>query len=672
MASSQRKKYPFLTAGYLLRSPQALVLVGIVLVLCLAPLLFLGPDPLIAFPRVPWMDSPDIPVLQAEKYQFIGGPFTHTLLLLLGGTIAGCAAILAFARSATRPSALTAVISMVLFWTAVISIIQAISAEGISTFTEDPADFIPFTWFVTRTFDALLLTIGGALLLLPNPTRLLLRTRYITSIFLIFGLLAAAVLWLSSNIPLPQTVYPDNLITRPWDIPIFLLLFLCAVFIYPRVHREKKSHFSFALWLSLIPLVAAQLYLIFGSAFRFDDAFNTAYGLHIVFSGIIFAGLIWDYVRSNREEERLIDEVRAREARIRTMFNTASEAIIAVDEEGRIELWNPYATTIFGWTRDEALGQSATDLLAPASQRQRLIEHVDGMTTENGHSRFTPGNYPPLELTIETRSGESRVVQFSIAASGPQRHPAYTIFARDMTERKALEQNMVQMDRVITIGTLTAGIGHEINNPLAYLLTNLELARETICDEPVDTDELTHQISASLNGAERIHTIVQDLRLMSGFQEEPPHLIDVAEVLRAALRMTERHLKAMTTLTTDINDDVFALADESRLTQVVINLLNNAAHAMPQRPHEENHVHLCLRSDGDHILIEVSDNGTGIPEELQEKIFDPFFTTKPRGQGTGLGLSLSRKIIASFNGELTLTSKPFEGSTFQIRLPRLP
>lgn len=594
------------------------------------------------------------------------GAFTHSTLLIVGGFLAISSATLSLARFMVHRSALTSVISITLFWSGFVAIIQALTIDGAIYAARDVENYIPFTWTITRHLNALLIFGAGVLLLWPRRQLALLRPGFMLGVFALFGTLALTLLGLASYLELPQTTRPEAIIVRPWDLPALVIFAISAFGIFPRIHRRYRSHFSLALWLSILPLLAAQLYLIFGSTRIFDAAFNAAYGLSALSSAVIFGGLIFDYVRSTSQEQHLLRTISEREVRIRTMFEGAAEAIIAFNTDGVIELWNPAATLLLGWREDDIIGRNITTLLVPRAHRPYFTDQLERLVTDrtsrNIHSYALGG---PFDIVLLHQEGKEVHVELSLATSGQQGAPIFTLFARDLSAQKQMQLRMTQMDRMITVGTMAAGVGHEINNPLTYLIANLDLI-----EEAEDDKERDHSIEAARQGAERIRRIVDDLRLLSGFQQQPRHKVAVADALEVALRMTRQLIQRSASLHQTLAKTSPVLADEPRLTQVFINLLTNAAHALSTRPRHKNRIDVHLLEVDDRVIIEISDNGPGIPTEIQDAIFEPFFTTKPAGEGSGLGLSLCRQIVESFEGSLTVESKPDEGATFRVSLPR--
>jgi len=240
------------------------------------------------------------------------------------------------------------------------------------------------------------------------------------------------------------------------------------------------------------------------------------------------------------------------------------------------------------------------------------------------------------------------------------------VSGRDVTERKRLRAKLLVSDRMASLGTLAAGIAHEINNPLAYVTGNLEAVSETLRDTaraagvlPAERAELRSAISDARDGAERVRKIVQGLRLFSRSEDEQRVPLEVAGVLEAAIRLTSNEIRHRAQLVRELGPVPLVVADDSRLTQVFINLLVNAAHAIPEGRSDRNRITVRTRTDDQgRAVIEVEDTGKGIAPDLMSRVFDPFFTTKDVGGGTGLGLSICHGIISGLGGQISIESTP--------------
>ena len=241
-------------------------------------------------------------------------------------------------------------------------------------------------------------------------------------------------------------------------------------------------------------------------------------------------------------------------------------------------------------------------------------------------------------------------------------------------ERRKLEGQLKTSDRMASVGVLAAGVAHEINNPLSYVITNLDLLKNGLSQESrsdVDRLDLIKMVEQAQQGAERVRQVVKDLKTFSGHSDDQLIPIDLRKVIEFSLRMSTNHLKYRAKVTTDFRAAPHALANENRLGQVLLNILINAAQAIPEGNAEKNEVVVRLDTDpSGRALIEVRDSGVGIPPDILPKIFDPFFTTKPIGVGTGLGLAICRNIILKLNGELSVESRVGFGTQIRILLPR--
>ncbi|MBN1206943.1 MAG: PAS domain-containing protein [Myxococcaceae bacterium] len=246
--------------------------------------------------------------------------------------------------------------------------------------------------------------------------------------------------------------------------------------------------------------------------------------------------------------------------------------------------------------------------------------------------------------------------------------------AQDITERKAMEKRLVIADRMAALGTLAGGIAHEINNPLTFITTNLMWLEE--CLLPGDPKqlppihELRGAVSDAREGASRVRNIVRELKSFSRVDEARHQPVDVHRGLEFSLNIAAQEIRPRARLVRDFGEVPHVLGDETRLGQVFLNLLMNAAQAIPEGRPEANTITVRTRvAAPGQVVVEISDTGVGIPPELLERIFDPFFTTKPMGVGTGLGLSICHGIVSALGGQISVQSELGKGTTFSVTLP---
>ncbi|WP_375767319.1 ATP-binding protein [Archangium gephyra] len=243
------------------------------------------------------------------------------------------------------------------------------------------------------------------------------------------------------------------------------------------------------------------------------------------------------------------------------------------------------------------------------------------------------------------------------------------------TELEEANAQLLFADRLVTVGQLAAGVGHEINNPLAFILGNLSYAREELermqgAPSPLEREELLAALSEAHEGAERVKLLVQDLKMLARADDAVGGPVDLESVLRSASKMAAHEVRQRARVVMQTEGAPRAHGNAARLCQVFLNLIINAAHAIPPGQVEQNEIRLVARKGPDtRVLVEVSDSGCGIPAENLERIFRPFFTTKPAGVGSGLGLSVCQRIITMHGGDITVESQPGRGTTFRIALP---
>jgi PAS domain S-box-containing protein len=357
--------------------------------------------------------------------------------------------------------------------------------------------------------------------------------------------------------------------------------------------------------------------------------------------------------------------LRESEKRFRDLVDGAPDGVVIL--RGPVVMYlNARAARLLGLPGPaQGMGRVITDFLHP-EDRERAATRIRRLLEKGG-----------LDERAEYRSvddrGEEHTVEISSIPIEYQGGPAVLAFARDVTERKRMEIKLLEADRLTALGVLSAGVAHEINNPLAYVLLNLEyLKRELpkVGSDPSRIEALMVRVQDACHGADRVASIVRDLRTFARGEETARQPVSLETVIEAAVNIAYPEIRTRARLERRYQTVPAVDGNASRLEQVFLNLLLNASQAFTDDSGEaDNLIRVSLHSEGEHVVAEVNDNGPGIAPELLGRIFDPFFTTKPVGVGTGLGLPICRGIVQTHGGEITVDSKPGQGATFTLSFP---
>ena len=241
--------------------------------------------------------------------------------------------------------------------------------------------------------------------------------------------------------------------------------------------------------------------------------------------------------------------------------------------------------------------------------------------------------------------------------------PAELIVVRDVTLRHELQGRLALADRMSSLGTLAAGVAHEINNPLALVMSNLELAAR----RPGESERF---VRSAIEGAGRVRDIVRDLRVFAKPEPETPEPVDLGEVISSSVALARGKVQTRARLETELESVPLVAAGHGKLGQVVLNLIINAFEALPEeRGAGENRIVVRLRRAGDKIRLEVEDNGAGIAPAVRARLFEPFFTTRAGHGGSGLGLAVVHDIVSHSGGTIEVISELGRGALFRVELP---
>jgi PAS domain S-box-containing protein len=333
--------------------------------------------------------------------------------------------------------------------------------------------------------------------------------------------------------------------------------------------------------------------------------------------------------------------------------------------DGIVSWANAAMVALLGYERvDEVIGRSVLDF-APEDDRPALAAVVARAAQNIVRDER-------VEYRLLRADGSIRRVQASSVPNVElEGTPARLVVVRDMTEHDRLREQLSLGDRMASLGRLAAGVAHEINNPLAYVHTSLEVASRDLeaLGDP-RTANIAQSIARAQDGAARVRSIVHDLKMLSRAEDEPTEAVDLPGVLDSTIALATSAIGPKAKVTRRYGDAPRARATRGRLGQLFLNLLLNAADAIAEEDADGTEILVTTGTDTEgHAVIEIADRGAGIPPAVAERIFDPFFTTKQVGAGTGLGLAICHRIVTQLGGNITFASTPGKGTTFRVVLP---
>ena len=406
------------------------------------------------------------------------------------------------------------------------------------------------------------------------------------------------------------------------------------------------------------------------------------------------------------EREQRLHQQRQDLAQLEAVMKLAADGIVTINEEGIVESFNEAAGRIFGYDPNEVIGQKVS-MLTPKPDRQRHHEHLAKYL--NSDETRIPG--PPREVMGKRKDGTLFPMEIAISEVPLDSGRIFTGIFRDIADRRRLESQLVQAQKMESVGQLAAGIAHEINTPTQYvgdntrfledvfrdlapLLANCNQLCETAGDGEVPVqlmasivaaakeadleyliDEIPKAIGQSLEGVERVAKIVRSMKDFSHPGGEAKQAVDLNRALETTLTVCRNEWKYVAEAVTNLDPDLpLVTCLPGECNQVFLNLFINAAHAigdkLADKSTQKGTITVATRCDGNWAEIRIGDTGTGIPKESHARIFDPFFTTKEVGRGTGQGLAIAHSVITEkHGGTINFETQIGRGTTFIVRLP---
>lgn len=367
-------------------------------------------------------------------------------------------------------------------------------------------------------------------------------------------------------------------------------------------------------------------------------------------------------LRRHRESKR----VRERGDELWVTLQSIADAVLTVASDERITYLNPAAERLFGVQSGDARGRPVASLLDLRDGRcGPAIDSPVRLALREGETVARPEG-----VWLERHGDPPCAVGLSASPVHAEEGGVIgaVVVLHDLSERERMRELLSRADRLSSLGLMAASIAHEINNPLTYILANIEQAVDTL--RATDLDPLLSQLLVeAASGAHAIEQITRDLKLLSTQEGRSREDVEVRSVVQRSLRTVARGVRTRGRLESALATTGAVLADPVALGQVVWNLVLNANQALPKEYCEESVVRVSTFDEGAFAVLRVEDNGSGIPADVMHKIFDPFFTTKPVGQGSGLGLAVTQQIVDGLGGRIEIESTVGVGTSVRVLLP---
>lgn len=371
-------------------------------------------------------------------------------------------------------------------------------------------------------------------------------------------------------------------------------------------------------------------------------------------------------IRDISERIRAEDALRRSEASFRALIEGVPFGVV-VHRDGLIVYANPAGRALLGYDADDGLlGRSALSLVHP-EDRPIVLERIE--RERRGEA------VPAIEERFIRRDGSMVHVEVSALPVQYDGAPALLAIVRDLTGQRSMEAQLAMADRLASLGRLAAAVGHEINNPLAYVMGNVELLSREVeaLSIPEDTKaSLRSRLLIIDEGTTRVRDIVRDLKTLARSDDDRTVPVDVHRSLEVCIDMAAHETRCRARVVRDFGEPFEVQGNEARLGQLFLNLLVNAAHAIPEGNVPDNEIIVRTRLQAGRGVIEIHDTGSGIPAQMRSRVFEPFVTTKAPGAGTGLGLSICHHIVTALGGSIEFEARAPHGTCFRVVLPATP
>ena len=633
------------------------------------------------------LSGPGSQNLTETAFQHLAGSFTHTILEWSAFCIAIFTVCLAFNNYSATHDATMPIIGVALVCAGFMDAFHTLAADRLITVVADNRSLIPFTWAICRVFNALILATGVALLLIRKQHRLKTNLRFVITTSGLFGILAYAIIQYSATqANLPQTMFPDELITRPWDFgPLLLYLFL-GLYLFPLFYRKYPSVLAHALIISAIPNIAVEAHMAFGSTVLFDSHFNIAHFIKIVAYIVPLIGLIVDHAHIHTKQkitlkilEKTSAELAEKGSQLAYLIHRNPAVIYSMD------LLNNFQAKFIAQNVTILTGHRPKEMLIPGFWK----DHVHPDDLANILSQLSKlfdqrEKVHPLEYRFQHKQGHYLWIKDTATISYNQAgQPLESIGSwMDITEAKHKEAAILRANEELDQFAYIAS--HDLKEPLRGLHNYSNFLLEDYAE--VLDEEGRSKLETLTRLTQRMEELINALLEFSRLGRETPSFeeTDLNDLLKETLDTLQFSLQDRNTALLIPKPLPTAVCDRVLMSEVFANLISNAIKyndkpdqwievgTMDNKTEIEKLLQAqSLTLEKGMLVFYIRDNGIGIREKHIDSVFRIFKRLHGRdkfGGGTGVGLTIVKKIIDRHNGHIWVDSNPGEGATFYFTL----
>lgn len=629
-----------------------------------------------------------------DLFLVLKGELHHALLEWSSVVLAIVTAIIALAHFTSSKDITYPIIGLALLSSGFMDAFHTAASLRLIDAVVDNSKFIPFTWAVSRTFNASILIVGALIILFVtgrNSDKIVSFKKcskeicIIAIVSIIFIALSYFLIHIfATSKTLPQTQFPDSLISRPYDI-LPLILFVIAVPFFWTLYKRKPSILTFTIFISLIPEISLESYLAFGSSRLFDSNFNMAHFLKITAYAVPLLGLLLDYVETYRQHKIANNKIEAyisvlqqnqtdienTKRYFQLVLENAADGIITINSDGKIQSTNKSAELIFGYSEDEFKNMNINTLLPNEHHKKHngyLNDWKDG-------KEINIIGMSDRELYVKHKSGKELPIEIAVTEVKNEGENFFTAFVKDITERKktadALKEARVKAESAnLAKSIFLANMSHEIRTPMNGILGTVSLLASTNLNK--DQRKKVNLINSSGESLlDIINEILDFSKIEAGemvLENAPSDLHDSVNDIVDLLYPRANSKNIELCYFYGENVPRYLVCDAGRIRQIILNMVGNAIKFT-----EKGKISIRITcedkiSDDLKLRFEVIDTGIGISKEKQKLIFNQFMQTDVssirKTAGTGLGLSICKSLVEMMGGEIGIDSTEGKGSTF--------